>query len=391
MRVPIAIIRLVPLTRCSSCSGGCVACRWRRRRPRRTVGHLLGALLAVPAVGPQLAAERRRVAGRGAPRRSASSPSPARAAATARSSPTISAVLTSSSATSAARRPGGRGAGRELEAVDADRAAVDDDVVARSGGRARRAPRAGPTTCFHRSASCASVTDAGSTSTSGRPGERARRDQGHARDRRCPRRRLPAPARRRVPRAAARTPRPRRPRAGWCAASGRRPCRRRTARTSTSAARRLRRARVPEPRAAPSRSVAAIAVPVRGCAGSRWTSSASTPSSPSVARHLRGGGPPARRAEHEVHECSDRPPERDRGEQPVGERGPEVQRRRPRSASTSSWPRRRTGRVRYGDATEMTATMIATRTAGKLAESSPTRVTTSSCGSGSRSARPARR
>ncbi len=46
--------------------------------------------------------------------------------------------------------------------------------------------------------------------------------------------------------------------------------------------------------------------------------------------------------------------------------------------STSSCPSRRTGRVRYGDATEITATITATRTAGNATEASPTRVTTSS-------------
>ena len=43
--------------------------------------------------------------------------------------------------------------------------------------------------------------------------------------------------------------------------------------------------------------------------------------------HLRGRGSPTGRAEDEVHERGERPPERDRGERAVGQRGAEVERR----------------------------------------------------------------
>ncbi len=58
--VPIAIIRLVPLTRCSSWSGGSVGAGGRRRgRPDRR--HLLRPLLAVLPIRTQVAAQRRRL------------------------------------------------------------------------------------------------------------------------------------------------------------------------------------------------------------------------------------------------------------------------------------------------------------------------------------------
>ena len=66
---------------------------------------------------------------------------------------------------------------------------------------------------------------------------------------------------------------------------------------------------------------------VLGCFGRRCTSSASHAELAERRRHLRGRGSPTRRPEGEVHECRERPPERDRGERAVGQRGAEVERR----------------------------------------------------------------
>ena len=76
---------------------------------------------------------------------------------------------------------GGGGAGGELEAGDADRRSVDDDVVRVEPTVRDARLRAAPRPAVQRSASSASVTDAGSTSTSRVPASGACRDQRHAR------------------------------------------------------------------------------------------------------------------------------------------------------------------------------------------------------------------
>ena len=102
MSVPIAISRLVPLTRYSCCNGGASVPAALAAASRSSLD-VLGVLLACLAA----AARRSRVSAagwsNGSASTSAGTPRPRNAAAIARSSPTRSDVLTRSSATSRAR------------------------------------------------------------------------------------------------------------------------------------------------------------------------------------------------------------------------------------------------------------------------------------------------
>ena len=217
MSVPIAIIRLVPLTRWSSCSGGSsvpVAAAAAARTEATCFDRSLRCLRS--GRSSRLSAAGCRY---GSASTMASSPRPVRAAATARSSPTISAVLTSSSATSAARRPVAAAPVARLEAVDRHAVAGQHDVVrveATVGdpGRVQRTdlpPQVGETASVIRagSASPSRVPVTGRYAISAAPGPAV------------PATTTGGPhARRRARRAAARRPAPRRLRGGSGARSG---------------------------------------------------------------------------------------------------------------------------------------------------------------------------
>ena len=239
---------------------------------------------------------------------------------------------------------------------------------------ATRAACSAPT-CFQSAASCASVIDPASARAGARRAVATPATPCPDRPNR-PRRRA-APARRRVPRAATRRPRPRRPRGGSGAASARRPCtpakRQDFERNCASASSR------PSTRtsSAPSASCAVIAVPVEGWCGVEASrrgpgtrahrgSTRPGPSSDARRGNRRRGGRARPRSSRARRRRARRRARRCRGTAP---RTPSPARAVGRAGES--------GRVRYGDATEITATMIATRTAGKRAESSLMRVTMS--------------